>query len=129
MLLGTYLLVTICGAGVCRDRHARDRARQPQQQSDVLSVLGGSVFGTGSLGTMLSQLLIFMVLSSSAATTQTTILPNARTTLSMAFHKALPDAFGRIHPRYMTPTVLDGRLLGGLDRLLRRRSTSSPAAT
>ena len=23
----------------------------------------------------------------------------------MAFHKALPDAFGRVHPRYLTPTV------------------------
>jgi amino acid transporter len=30
-------------------------------------------------------------------------LPNARTTLSMAFHKALPAIFGQIHPRYLTP--------------------------
>lgn len=52
----------------------------------------------------MSRLLIFMVLSSAVATTQTTILPNARTTLSMAFHKALPPIFGRTHPRYMTPT-------------------------
>ncbi len=53
---------------------------------------------------MISHLLILMVLSSAAATTQTTILPNARTTLSMAFHKAIPAVFGRTHPRYMTPT-------------------------
>ena len=52
---------------------------------------------------MLFRSLILMVLSSSAATTQTTILPTARTTLSMAFHKALPAAFGRVHPRYLTP--------------------------
>ena len=31
-----------------------------------------------------------MVLSSAAASTQTTILPTARTTLSMAAYKALP---------------------------------------
>jgi amino acid transporter len=46
-----------------------------------------------------------MVLSSAAASTQTTILPTARTTLSMAVYKALPDSFARTHPRFMTPTV------------------------
>ena len=46
-----------------------------------------------------------MVLSSAAASTQTTILPTARTTLSMAVFKAVPDAFGKIHRRYLTPTA------------------------
>ncbi len=73
--------------------------------SDVLSVLGSSIFGTGGIGTFLSRLLILMVLSSAAASTQTTILPTARTTLSMASYKALPSAFSKIHPRYLTPTV------------------------
>jgi len=71
--------------------------------NDVLSPMGEAVFGHSALGTVLARLLILMVLSSSAATTQTTILPTARTTLSMAFHKALPAAFGRVHPRYLTP--------------------------
>ena len=73
--------------------------------SDVLSVLGGAIFGGGGIGTFLSRLLILMVLSSAAASTQTTILPTARTTLSMAAYKALPKSFARIHPRYLTPTV------------------------
>jgi amino acid transporter len=34
--------------------------------------------------------------------TQTTILPTARTTLSMAAHGALPRYFARIHPRFRT---------------------------
>jgi amino acid transporter len=72
-------------------------------QNDVLSPLGAAVFGTSALGTVLSRLLLLMVMSSSAATAMTTILPNARTTLSMAFHKALPKIFGHIHPRYLTP--------------------------
>jgi amino acid transporter len=74
-------------------------------QFDVLSVLGSAIFGGGGLGTFLSRLLILMVLTSASASTQTTILPTARTTLSMATYKAIPAAFARIHPRYLTPTV------------------------
>src|SRR5579863_6977461 len=74
-------------------------------QFDVLSVLGGAIFGGGGLGTFLSKLLILMVLTSASASTQTTILPTACTTLSMATYKAIPAAFARVHPRYLTPTV------------------------
>ena len=77
----------------------------PKHQFDVLSVTGGAIFGTSAFGTVLSRLLILMVLSSAAASTQTTILPTARTTLSMAAYKAIPDAFARIHPKHLTPTV------------------------
>jgi amino acid transporter len=66
--------------------------------------MGEAVFGGGALGQVLSRLLLLMVLSSAAATTQTTILPTARTTLSMSFHKALPAIFGKVHPRYLTPS-------------------------
>ena len=72
---------------------------------DALSVLGGAIFGTSGFGTFLSRLLILMVLSSAAASTQTTILPTARTTLSMAAYKAIPQAFAKIHPKHLTPTV------------------------
>src|SRR6202050_3008209 len=74
-------------------------------QFDVLSVLGGAIFGGGGFGTFLSRLLILMVLTSASASTQTTILPTARTTLSMATYKAIPASFAKIHPRYLTPTV------------------------
>ena len=77
----------------------------PGHQFDVLSTAGGAVFGTTGYGTFLSRLLILMVLSSAAASTQTTILPTARTTLSMAAYKALPPAFAKIHPKHLTPTV------------------------
>jgi amino acid transporter len=46
-----------------------------------------------------------MVLSSAAASTQTTILPTARTTLSMAVYRAIPKSFERIHKRHLSPTV------------------------
>ncbi len=50
------------------------------------------------------HLLAITVLTSASASTQTTILPTARTALSMAAFKAIPERFARIHPRYLTPT-------------------------
>src|SRR5437762_270721 len=72
---------------------------------DVLSVQGDAVFGHSGFGSFLTHLLLLMVLSSAAASTQTTILPTARTTLSMAVYRAIPKSFAKIHPRYLTPTV------------------------
>jgi amino acid transporter len=105
LLLVTYVIVIIAvqsfagigDKGVGLTNHAH--------QFDVLSVTGGAIFGTSAFGTVLSRLLILMVLSSAAASTQTTILPTARTTLSMAAYGALPESFAKIHPRYLTPTV------------------------
>ncbi len=68
--------------------------------ADVLNPLGKAVFGSPW-----NKLLIIAVLTSASASTQTTILPTARTTLSMAKWGAIPEVFGRIHPRYLTPTV------------------------
>jgi amino acid transporter len=76
----------------------------PDHQGDVLSVLGGSIFGSSGPGSFLTHLLLLMVLSSAAASTQTTILPTARTTLSMAVYKAIPSDFARIHKKFLTPT-------------------------
>ena len=84
---------------------------------DVLSVLGSSVFGASGFGLFLARLLILMVLSSAAASTQTTILPTARTTLSMAVYGALPKSFAKMHPRYLTPTV-STILMGAVSILL-----------
>ena len=84
---------------------------------DVLSVLGSAIFGTGAFGTFLGRLLLLMVLSSAAASTQTTILPTARTTLSMAAYKALPDSFAKIHHKYLTPTV-STIVMGGISIVL-----------
>src|SRR6201996_604402 len=77
----------------------------PAHASDVISVLGTAVFGSAWVGTLFSHLLLLMVLSSAAASTQTTILPTARTTLSMATYRALPKAFAKMHPKNLTPTV------------------------
>jgi amino acid transporter len=71
-----------------------------ENESDVLSALGKPVLGGG-----LDKLLIIAVLTSASASTQTTILPTARTTLSMAHWKAVSAVLGRVHKRYLTPHV------------------------
>jgi amino acid transporter len=78
---------------------------------DVLNALGKPVLGSG-----LDKLLIIAVLTSASASTQTTILPTARTTLSMAHWKSIPKAFGRVHPRYLTPSF-STLMMGGVSIL------------
>src|SRR5438132_2645791 len=96
ILLFTYLLVT-AGAQAF---HGTGFLTNEANQEDVLSALGSGVFGSGW-----DKLLIIAVLTSASASTQTTILPTARTTLSMANWGAISGLFGRIHKRYLTPTV------------------------
>ncbi|MDT7548262.1 MAG: hypothetical protein QOE84_656 [Actinomycetota bacterium] len=95
-LLGIYLLVTLA----CQAYSGVGTLTNPDNQGDVLAVLGNEV-----LGSTFGKVLILAVLSSAAASTQTTILPTARTTLSMAVHRAIPQSFARMHPRYQTPVV------------------------
>jgi amino acid transporter len=66
--------------------------------SDVFAPLGKGVLGSG-----LDKILIIAVLSSASASTQTTILPTARTTLSMGRAGAIPKQFGTVHPRFLSP--------------------------
>jgi amino acid transporter len=69
-----------------------------KNQADVFAPLGKGVLGSG-----LDKLLIIAILTSASASTQTTILPTARTTLSMARAKAIPKQFGNVHPRFLSP--------------------------
>ena len=96
LLVVIYLLVTT-GAQAF---HGTGFLTNEANQEDILGALGKPV-----LGGVFYKLLIIAVLTSASASTQTTILPTARTTLSMAKWKALPGVIGRIHRRYLTPTV------------------------
>jgi amino acid transporter len=105
VLLTTYVIVALAAQSFAGVGDTGIGLNNSDNSSDVLSVLGHAVFGSGSVGTVFTKLLIIMVLSSAAASTQTTILPTARATLSMSVYKALPDSFSRIQPRYLTPSV------------------------
>ena len=64
-----------------------------------------AILSTDLLGTAGGKVLIGAVLVSALASTQTTILPTARTMLSMARRDAFPGQFARISARYQTPSV------------------------
>jgi amino acid transporter len=92
VLLAIYAIVSVACLAFAGVDNLADK-------DDVLAELGNEV-----LGNQWAKILIFCVLTSAAASTQTTILPTARTTLSMAAYQALPPQFARIHPKYRTPT-------------------------
>jgi amino acid transporter len=97
LLLVVIYLVVSAGA---QSYHGTGFISNEENAKDVLHALGKGVLG--SVGV---RFLLVAVLTSAAASTQTTILPTARTTLSMAKWGAIPKVIGRIHTRYLTPTV------------------------
>ena len=117
ILVVTYALVIFAAQSFAGIGTKGIGLANPNNSSDVLSVLGHAVFGAGAVGSVFYHLLLLMVLSSAAASTQTTILPTARTTLSMATYKALPASFAKMHPRYLTPTV-STLVMGGISIVL-----------
>jgi amino acid transporter len=96
ILLGIYVLVSIAAQAY----HGVDFLTEDANAGDVLGALAGDV-----LGSPLDKLLIIAVLTSAAASTQTTILPTTRTALSMAAKGAAPRYFARVHDRYLTPST------------------------
>lgn len=94
LLLLIYLVVSAAAQAYGGTRTLTDNP------DDVLSVLGSNVFGSPW-----DKLLIIAVLTSASASTQTTILPTARTLLSMSRQRAIPARFARVHRRYQTPDV------------------------
>jgi amino acid transporter len=82
-----------------------------ENSDDVLTILGDPVAGG-----VMAALLLLTVSVSALSSTQSTILPTARGTLSMAVYGAIPQRFAKIHPRYMTPAF--GTAVMGVSALL-----------
>ena len=101
-VISTVLLVLIyvVVSAAAQSFHGVGFLSNEANQEDILKALG-----TGVLGEPLNKLLIIAVLTSASASTQTTILPTARTTLSMAHWKAVTNLLARVHKRFLTPTV------------------------
>jgi amino acid transporter len=104
LLLVTYALVAVAVVAFAGIGTKGVGLGNPNNANDVFSAIGPALFGTGVVGHILLALLAVSILTSASASTQTTILPTARTALSMAVYKAIPSKFARIHPKYLTPT-------------------------
>jgi amino acid transporter len=104
LLLLTYALVSVATVAFAGVGSKGIGLGNPDNSDDVFHAMGKSVFGGGFVGTLLEGLLIISVLTSASSSTQTTILPTARTTLSMGAFKAIPGNFANIHKRFLTPT-------------------------
>jgi amino acid transporter len=105
LLLVTYATVTIAAiafAGVGTDGVGLGNA---DNASDVFNAIAPALFGDSLLGHIAIGLLAASILTSASASTQTTILPTARTALSMGVFKALPAVFSKVHPKNLTPSV------------------------
>lgn len=105
LLLLTYAIVSVATVAFAGTGDTGLGLANPDNADDVFNALGPTVFGDSGIGKVLEILLILSVLSSASASTQTTILPTARTTLAMGAYRAVPSMFARIHPKYLTPTV------------------------
>jgi amino acid transporter len=93
VLLGIYVIVSLAATAF------KGPGFLGAHSDDVLSAMA-----KGVLGSPWDKLLLIAVLASAAASAQTTILPTARTTLSMAAHRAFPRSFATTHEKYLTPT-------------------------
>jgi amino acid transporter len=105
LLLATYTVMTVAAQAFGGIGDKGIGLNNENNWTDIFNGLGKSVFGDSAYGTTMEHLLLFLVLTSAAASTQTTILPTARTSLSMAVYRALPKAFAKVHPRHLTPSV------------------------
>ena len=70
------------------------------------------LFAQVSLGGWAKYLMIIAVLSSTVGTTQTTLLPAARITLSMSRDRVFPKVFSYIHGQRKTPAIGTAILAG-----------------
>jgi amino acid transporter len=94
VLIGIFLLVST--------------AAQAYGGADYLAKNPSDIFAGGLARGVLGSLhflLIIAVLTSATAATQTTILPAARSALSMARRGAIPRTFETIHDRNLTPST------------------------
>ena len=104
LLLVTYVLVSVASVAFAGTGTEGIGLGNPDNADDVFAAIAPTVFGDSGFGSFFVVLLIISVLTSSAASTQTTILPTARAALSMGAYRAIPPRFAKIHPRYLTPS-------------------------
>ncbi|CAM2958696.1 APC family permease [Actinomyces slackii] len=96
-IVSIYMFVTIGSMAFAGLGDTGVGLGNPEIQQNVFFALSGPVLGPFAV------LMSMAVLSSSAASLQSTFVSPARTLLAMGHYRALPEVFGRISPRFYTP--------------------------
>jgi amino acid transporter len=97
-ILSTFLLLALYALVAAAAIAFAGPVLLSQNKANVFAPIGETV-----LGAWLGKLLVGAVVTSASAATQTTILPAARTALSMAVAGAIPKRFGEINTRFQSP--------------------------
>jgi len=97
LLLG-YVLVTMSLLAFAGDGDTGIGLTNPDNADNVFASVAPTLIG--DWGTVF---ILVVIVVSTAASAQTTILPTARGTLAMAIYKAAPAKFGDVNPKYHTP--------------------------
>ncbi len=104
LLLATYVLVAVAAVAFAGTGATGIGLGNDANSKDVFAAIGPAIFGESGIGRFFVALLIISVLTSAAASTQTTILPTARAALSMGAYRAIPQRYATVHPGYLTPS-------------------------
>jgi amino acid transporter len=96
LLLATYVLVAVAVVAFA----GPELLTEFDDDESVLGTLAEDALPGG-----LDKLVVLAIVTSAIASTQTTILPASRTSLSMSRRSAMPEPLGRVHTRFLTPHV------------------------
>lgn len=97
VIVAIYMLVALATLSFAGVGESGLGAGNPENQSSIFAVLAGPVMGPFAI------LMSLAILSSSAASLQSTFVSPARTLLAMGHYKALPARFGRVSPGFRSP--------------------------
>lgn len=97
IIVALYLLISVALISFAGVGDGEFGLGNPDIQDNVFFALAGPVLGP------LAVLVSIAVLSSSAASLQSTFVSPARTLLAMGHYGALPEKFARVSPRFFTP--------------------------
>ncbi len=98
LLLVTYVSVTVAAMMYAGLGDTGTGLGNEANADDVFIAIKDGMLGP------IGWVLVVAVLISAVSSTQTTILPTARGTLSMGVYRALPERFKHVHPKYKTPS-------------------------
>ncbi|WP_045075953.1 APC family permease [Psychromicrobium lacuslunae] len=99
IIVAIYLVVALATLSFAGIGDTGLGAGNPENQASIFAVLAGPVMGPFAI------LMSLAILSSSAASLQSTFVSPGRTLLAMGHYRALPKSFGRISPSYKSPSV------------------------